>query len=283
LTASQKRRWLAAGIGATVVLGLFLVWRHLHPAPPGAGLRRATNSLGMEFIQLPAGKFLMGSPDSEPGRDDDEEEHDVEITRPFFLGIHEVTQEQFERVMGFNPSVFKEGTEHGGPNHPVENVSWDEAAAFCQKLGQLPEEQKAGRRYRLPTEAEWEYACRAGKNGKQFSTGDSLAPTQANILDPKHSSAGPTTPVGMYAANNWGLFDMHGNVWEWCSDWYDADYYASSPAKDPTGPSSGDRHVARGGSRANPSRDCRCANRVALATGVRLGMGLRVVLVEGAD
>jgi formylglycine-generating enzyme required for sulfatase activity len=301
LTVTQKRSWLAAGFGLTFALATFLAWKYLvhrtneEQPEPGAGLRRASNSLGMKFIELPAGTFLMGSPPRKAGDpadhrpDGDEQQHEVEITRPFFLGIHEVTQEQFARVMGENPSVFTSAAKIGGPDHPVENVSWAKAVEFCEKLSALPEEKKARRRYRLPTEAEWEYACRAGKNETPFSTGNDLHLSDANILRPKErladpeSHAEPTKPVGSYPPNAWGLYDMHGNVWEWCSDWYDPDYYRTSPQKDPTGPATGEKHVARGGSRADYARECRSANRLAVAPKVVLGMGLRVVLIEGGD
>jgi formylglycine-generating enzyme required for sulfatase activity len=202
-----------------------------------------------------------------------------------------VTQGQFEQVMGNNnPSVFRDVERR--EDHPVENVSWEEAVEFCRRLSELPEEKKAGRRYRLPTEAEWEYACRAGKQGKPFSTGNSLTPGEANIYIPppppppmqppaKEHHQPPTVPVGSYSPNAWGLYDMHGNVWEWCSDWYDHNYYRVSPRQDPQGPESGSTRVMRGGSRASLPPACRSANRANSGPRAGSGIGFRVVLVEG--
>jgi formylglycine-generating enzyme required for sulfatase activity len=169
-----------------------------------------TNTIGMSFKLIPSGNFMMGSPETEEFRDDNEAQHPATIASPFSLGVHEVTQSQYESVMGNNPSYFK-----GGDN-PVEKVSWDDAVAFCTKLSALPAEVAAGRVYRLPTEAEWEYACRAGST-TTYSFGD-----DAKDLG-KYAwfgdSAGRTThAVGQKLPNGWGLYDMHGNVWEWCTD-----------------------------------------------------------------
>jgi len=155
--------------------------------------------------------------------------------------MHQVTQRQYERVTGENPSHFK------GDELPVEHLSWKEAQRFCEMLSSLPAEQKAGRRYRLPTEAEWEYACRAG-TATPFNTGDSLEPDQARFSFTNRSSPKQTAPVGTYPPNAWGLFDMHGNVWEWTSDWFSAEYFRESPVDDPQGPTTGTHHTLRGGS-----------------------------------
>jgi uncharacterized protein (TIGR02996 family) len=225
------------------------------------------NSLGMTFALIPAGKFLMGSPKSEEGRFDDEgPQHEVAITQPFSLGVHPVTQGQYKKVMGKNPSYFtrKNG---GGANHPVEQVSWEDAVEFCRQLSARPEEMAAGRTYRLATEAEWEYSCRGGANSSMpFTFGDSLSSTQANF-DGNHpyggAAEGPylerTTPVGSYKPNAFGLFDMHGNVWEWCLDWFAP--YTRKDLKDPTGPTTGDLRVLRGGSWNYFGSYCRAAYR----------------------
>jgi formylglycine-generating enzyme required for sulfatase activity len=159
----------------------------------------------------------MGSPGDEPGhRAKEESQHEVTVAKPFYLGVYEVTQAQFKKVMGKNSSKF---VKDGGLDHPVEQVSWDDAMAFCKKFSEAPEESKAGRVYRLPTEVEWEYACRAGTT-TAYSIGSSLSADQANFdgdaLGPRHR--GGPAKVGSYSANVLGLFDLHGNVWEWCSE-----------------------------------------------------------------
>ena len=188
-----------------------------------------TNSIGMPLKLLLSGNFTMG---------DGSNAHKVTLTQPFMLGVHEVTQAQYEQVMGSNPSKFR------GPQNPVETVSWNDALDFCQKLSALPEELKAGRVYRLPTEAEWEYACRAGTTTK-YSFGDDES--QLGEYAWFVGNAGrETRPVGLKQPNAWGLYDMHGNVWEWCADWYGG--YPSGYVTDPTGPQSGSYRVIRGGS-----------------------------------
>jgi uncharacterized protein (TIGR02996 family) len=211
------------------------------------------NSLGMELARIPAGTFLMGSPQSEPHRYDDEGPlHAVTLSKPFFLSVYPVTQAAYQEVMDRNPSTFHADA-GGGPNHPVDSVSWDDAVEFCRRLSARPAEHAAGRRYRLPTEAEWEHACRAGTTSP-FWWGFSASAHQANFNSyypyedlEKGPFAGRTTSVGAYQPNPFGLNDMHGNVWEWCADWYDKDYYAVSPATDPPGPAAGEWHVLRGG------------------------------------
>src|SRR5262249_46841566 len=138
-----------------------------------------TNSIGMKLAPIPAGKFQMGSPLKEEDRDPEELQHEVTISKPFYIGVHEVSQEQFSRVLGKKTSFLQEKN-GGGPDHPADQVRWTEAVEFCQKLSALPEEKKEGRVYRLPTEAEWEYACRAGTT-TPFHTGKTLASTQANF------------------------------------------------------------------------------------------------------
>jgi formylglycine-generating enzyme required for sulfatase activity len=269
-----------------------------------------TNSLGMKLALIPAGKFLMGSPPGEALKPKklDEEQHPVELTKAFYLGVHEVTQGQFKRVMGYNPSFFstdgtgKDGLSYlavskpsGGKekvkeldstdNLAVENVSWHEAVEFCKKLSARPEEKKEGRNYRLPTEAEWEYSCRAAAPAKQpFHFGPSLSSTQANFDGnfpyggaAKGPFLGRTCAVGSYRANKFGLFDMHGNVWEWCADWFDKDYYKRTPRIDPKGPATGTHRVLRGGSWISSSRICRAAYRLWGGPGFRFhDRGFRV-------
>jgi formylglycine-generating enzyme required for sulfatase activity len=251
------------------------------------------NSIGMKLVLIPAGKFLMGSPEGEPDRESwekgNEWQHEVEITRPFYLGIHEVTQAQYEKVMGTNPSYFS-ATGRGKASvagkdtstFPVETVSWHDAVKFCEELSALAAEKKAGRNYRLPTEAEWEYACRGGARSA-YHFGVSLSSEQANC----NRKIGRTTPVGFYKQPNaFGLHDMHGNVWEWCADWYSKDYYRNCPKQDPEckGASTIGLRVVRGGSWFSVPRCCRSAFRIVLSPFDRLDhcVGFRVVCVAGA-
>jgi len=225
--------------------------------------------LGLEMLWVKPGSFTMGSPISEADRYDDERQHQVTLGKGFYLGKHEVTQAQWERVMGNNPSQFN------APARPVEKVSWDDAVAFCKKLtetersaGRLPD----GMAYQLPTEAQWEYACRAGTESA-FSCGESLTSGQASI------SGGPqeTKEVGSYLANAWGFHDMHGNVWEWCVDWYGDYPLGSSP--DPVGPAGGGNRVGRGGSWFNAASSARCASRGSIEPGSTNGtLGFRLSL-----
>jgi uncharacterized protein (TIGR02996 family) len=235
------------------------------------------NSIGMRLALIPPGRFRMGSPSSEKERKKDEgPAHEVELTRPFYLGVFPVTQGQWLRVMGDNPSCFcatgegKEavaGMDTG--DFPVEQVSWEDAQAFLAKLTARPEEKGKGWKYRLPSEAEWEYACRAGASSSTpFCFGGSLSSAQANFSG-EHpyggAEEGPslrrTCPAGSYRPNAWGLFDMHGNVWEWCEDWYTEGYDGNSPAQDPLGPSNGSGRVIRGGGWFNFGQNCRAAFR----------------------
>ncbi len=274
----MKRRGLVLAAGVMAGVAAFIAWKVYHRAPD---LPEQTNSIGMKFVKVPAGSYQMGSPKDEKDRDDDEEQHEVEITRPFWLGAHEVTQEQFEKVMGFNPTVAGRQADY-----PIE-VSHDEALTFCKKLSDLPEEKAARRAYRLPTEAEWEYACRAGTT-TPYALGKDLPASKANrgelaqIKDSKDLIIKQQEPkaVGSFSPNRWGLYDMHGSVYEWCSDWYDHDYFRLSPKQDPQGPETGEQRVVRGGSRASATESCRSANRAGFGPDVRLDVGLRVVLVE---
>ncbi len=209
----------------------------------------------LRLALIPAGKFLMGSPESENGRFDVEKQHKVMISNPFYMGIHQVTQAQYEAVMGANPSIFK------GNNLPVETVNWHCAVEFCRKLSET-----TGRNVRLPTEAEWEYACRAGTT-TPFYFGKTISTDLANYsgMDDAYGygsegeDRGRTTPVGSFLANAWGLYDMHGNVLEWCSDWYGN--YPDGEVTDPQGPSDGDKRILRGGSWLDDPVLCRSAYR----------------------
>jgi formylglycine-generating enzyme required for sulfatase activity len=243
-------------------------------APAPLITRHFTNSVKMKLVRIAPGKFLMGSPASSAGRGAEEHRHEVQISRPFFLGVYTVTQAQYQKVIGTNPSYFsRTGTGRalvGGldtSHFPVETVSWDDAVAFCEKLSALPAEKRARRVCRLPSEAEWEYACRAGTT-TPFHFGKSLSSTQANFDGSRpygRAAKGPvldrTCKVGSYKPNAWGLHDMHGNVWQFCADWHDPNYYKLSPRKDPAGPKAGTYRVIRGGSWVNPGQYCRAAMR----------------------
>ena len=232
-----------------------------------SGSKTITNSIGMKLVLIPAGEFIMGSPESDADAFENEHpQHRVKITKPFYLGVTEVTQEQYERVMGENPSQFKDD-----PQRPVETVSWEDADKFCERLSE-----KEGKMYHLPTEAEWEYACRAGSTTK-WCFGDSESQLGDYAWYDEEYGSGSTHPVGQKKPNAWGLYDMHGNVWEWCVDWK-ADYVNSS-SSDPTGPSSGSSRVFRGGSWYYTARNCRSAYRHFSPGSERYFLGFRVSLV----
>ncbi len=213
--------------------------------------KQITNSIGMKLVKIPAGKFTMGSPNDEKDRQAEEEQHQVEITRPYWMGVYHVTQEQYEKVMGNNPSRFRDSG-----NQPVDSVSWQDAKEFCAKLSALPDEVTIKRKYRLPTEAEWEYACRGGADTySAYSFGDTISTEQANF----NNKLGKTKPVGTYQPNAFGLYDMHGNLNQWCEDWYGP--YDRSKRRDPTGSATGSERVWRGGSWAYFGPFCRSAYR----------------------
>lgn len=255
--------------------------------------KELTNSPGMKFVLIPAGTFFLGSPPDEAGRSADEgPQHEVTITRPFYLSVYPVTQAQYERVMRTNPSHFcrsgrgKELCKDIDPQTlPVERVTWGNAVVFCRKLSERSEEQQHGRTYRLPTEAEWEYACR-GESLQPFHGGLSLSSSLANFDGNYPYGGAPrgpflkrTSPVGSYPPSAVGLYDLHGNLWEWCADWYGEHYYAESPAEDPPGPATGDRRVVRGGCWSSPGNNCRTAYRGKLEPGDHLyRVGFRVLL-----
>jgi formylglycine-generating enzyme required for sulfatase activity len=259
----------------SVVFVLFQLLAPLHPAKAQAP-KEITNSIGMKLVLVPKGTFMMGSPESEEGRQKDETQHEVTISKDYYLGVYEVTQAQYEKVMGKNPSSFpvaKVGNENA--DLPVENVSWDDAVEFCKKLSDLPEEKKAGREYRLPTEAEWEYACRAGsKTAYAFDDEEGLLPEYGWF---SRNSSRRTHTVGLLEPNAWGLYDMHGNVWEWCSDRYGD--YPKGAVSDPSGPKEGSYRVFRGGGWSLGAAFCRSACRDGLAPSIRINViGFRVAL-----
>jgi formylglycine-generating enzyme required for sulfatase activity len=238
--------------------------------------REITNSIGMKLVLIPKGTFMMGSPESEEGRKENETQHEVTISKDYYLGVTEVTQAQYEKVIGKNPSYYQ-GAIVGNENAdlPVEQVSWDDAVEFCKKLSELPEEKKAGRVYRLPTEAQWEYACRAGsKTAYSFDDEEGLLPEHGWF---KRNSSNRTHTVGLLEPNAWGLYDMHGNVWEWCSDWYGD--YPKGALSDPTGPKEGSFRVYRGGSCYFGAANCRSGIRFRNNPSDRLiNVGFRLAL-----
>jgi len=265
------------------------------PAAPEEPAKEIVNSIGMKLVPIPAGKFSMGSPKDEVDREDDEEPHLVEITRPFRIGKYEVTVGQFKAFVkdaGYRTEAEKDG--EGGrafngkefiqkpeytwrnlyfaqsDNDPVVVVTWSDAVAFCDWLSK-----KEGKTYRLPTEAEWEYACRAGTSTR-FYNGDKEDDLRAvgNIADAalkrkwvdvtwamSWDDGFPfTSPVGKFRPNAFGLHDMLGNAWEWCADWYHKDYPRGSP-QDPQGPQTGTLRITRGGAWSTQPKFCRCAFR----------------------
>jgi formylglycine-generating enzyme required for sulfatase activity len=214
----------------------------------------------MELVEVIAGSFAMGSED---GDADEKPVRTIFLTKALWMGRFEVTQAQYRAVTGDSPAHFR------GENRPVENVTWREATAFCQRLTERERQAEtlpSGYQYRLPTEAEWEYACRAG-SATPYAFGDRLEPAVANYDVSQGagrgapSSARETLPVGSFRPNPWDLHDLHGNVWEWCADWYDRAYYARAPATNPCNVRPSSSVVCRGGSWANPMSFCRSANR----------------------
>jgi uncharacterized protein (TIGR02996 family) len=253
------------------------------------------NSIGMQLALIRPGGFWMGSPRDEKDRYEDESpRHWVEITRPFYLGVFQVTQQQYQAVRKQNPSHFCR-TGRGADrvrrldtsDFPVDSVSWEEALLFCSALSNRAAEKKAGRSYHLPTEAQWEYACRAGTAWSDpFHFGESLSSRQANF-DGQNPYGGArrgrslrrTCRVGSYTPNAFGLYDMHGNVWEWCQDWFDVNYYAVSPKKDPEGPAEGEDRILRGGSFFYIASSCRAAIRFGRPENERSNLdGFRVAM-----
>jgi formylglycine-generating enzyme required for sulfatase activity len=278
------------------------------------------NSIGMNLVLIPPGEFQMGSTPEEiawalaegPQKNSTDKlylervpteapRHHVKISKPFYLGMYPVTQAEYEKVMGLNPSGFTEkqvdvstfnpalsGAEvrhrlddvrktagKDTRRHPVETVNWDEATEFCRRLSAMPAEQAAGRVYRLPTEAEWEYACRAGTTTRWYSGDDAAG--LAEVAWFNENAGGMTHLVGTKRPNAWGLYDMHGNVWQWCGDWFNADYYQQSPPSDPLGVAAGLSRVLRGGTWHFSPSCCRSAFRSRFAPAARYhDFGFRV-------
>jgi uncharacterized protein (TIGR02996 family) len=240
--------------------------------PAGQPFQRLVNSVGLEFRLIPASTFRQGSPERETHRIDDEgPQHVVRLTRPYWIGLYQVPQWIYVELMGDNPSHYH-ADNSGGPCHPVDSLTYEQALEFCRALSNLPAERAAGRRYRLPTEAEWEFAGRGGLIQAPFAYGSSLSSYQANFdgnSPAGNARRGPyvghPVVVGSYPPNGFGLYDLHGNVWEWCSDFYDSSYYRTLDdvpvAIDPQGPTTGERHVVRGGSWFSNGSYCRVACR----------------------
>jgi formylglycine-generating enzyme required for sulfatase activity len=255
---------LLKGLGPKLVfvfiLGIILT---IPTRPSWAEAKTFQNSLGMTFVLIPAGTFDMGSPPDEPHRNKDEVGHQVTISKPFYMQTTEVTRGQWKSLMGWNLFGRKRGKSR---DKPKTKVSWHDGMRFVEKLNALNEGV-----YRLPTEAEWEYACRAGGQeayswGKtiecsraMYGNNELKAPDCQPYVKTKGLPLDEPAPVMSYPPNAWGLYDMHGNVWEWCSDWYAK--YPEDSVIDPSGPTSGKDKVRRGGSWFKHGWLCRSANR----------------------
>ena len=254
-------------IQAGIIGGFELPTKKSKPKPtsvtrPGATFTEPVT--GMEFVWVPGGCFQMGSND---GGSDEKPVHKVCVDG-FWMGKYEVTQGQWRKLMGDNPSFFEKGD-----YYPVEQVSWNDCQKFIKKLNA-----KSKRRFRLPTEAEWEYACCSGGRDEKYSGGNDAD----RVAWYGGNSGGHTHPVGRKAANGLGFYDMTGNVWEWCFDWYDGNYYAQSPAKNPRGSESGSYRVNRGGGWYDSPWYVRSAFRRRYTPGDRYyGLGFRLVAQGG--
>lgn len=248
-----------------------------------------TNSIGMHLALIPAGVAWIGSPPYEVGRYDDETRRRVELTKPFYLGVHAVTQEQYQRVVGRNPSGFRskgrmrkrvEGLNTS--RFPVENVNFRDACTFCSSLGSLPEEQAAGRQYRLPSEIEWEFACRGeASQMAPFPYGMDVSANLVNFRTGRKrtDTLGRVAAVGSYPPNAFGLYEMVGNVWQWCADAFVLDAYDALPPRDPPIHNDGDRNNARGGTFDQEKRRVRTSDRSSFDTEHRdVDCGFRVLM-----
>jgi len=227
----------------------------------------------MEFVWIPPGKFFMGTLYNRI-RSCDNPLHEVEITHGFWMGKYPVTQEQWRAIMGNNPSYFNDCSS----KCPVEQVSWYDCQEFIQKINEYlwREKRQKGWSYRLPTEAEWEYACRAGKETTYYFGNNSFY--LPNYAWYAYNSEYKTHPVGTKLSNTWGLYDMLGNISEWCWDWYAEDYYKYSPKKNPKGPAFGFGRIIRGGNWGSNARACRCGSRYGCDPNLRFrSVGFRLV------
>jgi len=285
----SPKTWLClAGASAFVLtLAASLSWVTAADSEPEAvdltlsrGGNEFTNSIDVKLVRIPRGKFWMGAVLNESGAQPNEfPRHQVTITKDFYLGVYEVTQKQYQKVTGKNPSAFSKTGAMANlvanmdtSDFPVENVSWDDAQEFCKKLNALTAEKGAGRTYRLPTEAEWEYACRGGADVREPFTFErpskSASSKQANFngtLPFGGGEQGPqllrTCKVGSFKANPFGLYDMHGNVVEWCQDWFGEATYRDKDRSDPTGPTTGQYRLLKGGTYNYDAQFCRSAYR----------------------
>ena len=258
---------------ASLLVGGLVVADDKKADEPKKDAKEITNSIGMKLVWIPAGKFTMGSPKDEKYRYQDEQQCEVEITKSFYMGVYTVTQAENQHIMGTNPSAHsangylkEEVAKLDASRFPVEMVSWHQAVEFCDKLSKLPKEKAAGYVYRLPTEAEWEYACRAGTT-TPFHFGKSLSSTQANIGSSypdantdKGPARGRPKNVGSYEPNAFGLYDMHGNVWQWCQDWYVKEYPGGKDPVVTIEPAHYEK-VVRGGYCSGNGAQCRSARR----------------------
>jgi formylglycine-generating enzyme required for sulfatase activity len=282
---------LLLGLGTLLVIGIFGygIYQAIKK-PSELPLETFTNSLGTKMVKLDGGKFRMGSSENDPlHRVEELPQHDVIIKGPFFMAATEVTHAQFLKVMGVSPTKSAEKAARA-QNLPVEYVTWDEANDFCKKLTESEREQKWMRKgwgYRLPTEAEWEYAARAGTE-TPFAFGEQIVfekqalfrPIEDDLIGMGGGSKKPDFPqeVGKTEANAFGLHDMHGNAAEWCLDWYRSGYPSDAQQDNPTGPSSGDKRVIRGGSFKDTAKGVRSASRAGLRPGERNDyVGFRIV------
>jgi formylglycine-generating enzyme required for sulfatase activity len=254
------------------------------PQAGQAAGREYTNTIGMEFVMIPAGTFMMGSDgDDRQAAADEKPRHQVTISQPFYLGKYEVTQAQWEAVMGSSPYTLERSNPYYGlpgmadrlrkPTNPA-TVSWNDAQEFIRRLNQS----EGHTRYRLPTEAEWEYAARAGTT-TAYSFGEDARQLGRYAWYGEDFASGSTHPVGQKEPNGWGLYDVHGNVWEWVEDWYGERSYADSAPVDPQGPRSGFGRVVRGGSWHQTSTSWRSAFRKQYEPDYRgISIGFRLAL-----